>query len=179
MRKENEIFKILDKDNLEKVEIRLLEKIGVEDRGEFYDKVGALKDMGQNHIMQIIAILFMDPLFDYNYHEIKEKKLEIIKSIKEYDLKDIKKYTFRAQYLNYLNIRGVKKNSQTETYFKIVLFLEKEKYKYIPIIIESGKKLKEQLKEINLYFKNNKIKIQLEPEEKIELEIKEKNRDLT
>jgi 6-phosphogluconate dehydrogenase len=174
MRKENEIFKILDKDNLEKVEIRLLEKIGVEDRGEFYDKVGALKDMGQNHIMQIIAILFMDPLFDYNYHEIKEKKLEIIKSIKEYDLKDIKKYTFRAQYLDYLNIRGVKKNSQTETYFKIVLFLEKAKYKDIPIIIESGKKLKEQLKEINLYFKNNKIKIQLEPEEKIELEIKEK-----
>jgi len=174
MKKENEIFKILDKENLEKVEIKLLENKGVEDRGEFYDKVGALRDMGQNHIMQILSILFMDPPFSYDHKEIKNKKLEIIKSIKEYNLDEIKRYTFRAQYLDYRNIKGVKENSNTETYFKIALFLEKDKYLDIPIIIESGKRLKDQIKEINLYFKNNKLKIQLEPEEKIELEIVQK-----
>ncbi|GIW66506.1 MAG: hypothetical protein KatS3mg095_0404 [Candidatus Parcubacteria bacterium] len=179
----NDIFeKIWNKDNIEKVEIRLLEKIGVEDRGAFYDGLGALRDVGQNHLLQILALLTMDNPIKFSADNIRNKRAEILKYLIPPSIEEIKNFSYRAQYLGYRKIKDVKPKSNTETYFKIRAFLSHPRWQGVPFILESGKRLKEQIKEIIITFEHtkpclcppkekihykNKLKIAIEPEEKI------------
>ncbi|MBI2450471.1 MAG: glucose-6-phosphate dehydrogenase [Candidatus Nealsonbacteria bacterium] len=181
----NNLFENSWNNNLiEKIEIRLWEKAGAEDRGSFYDGLGALRDVGQNHLLQMLALVAMDNPIDFSADAIRGKREETLKSLILPLKKEIKDFTFRAQYDGYRNIEGVAKNSVTETYFKIRAFLSLPRWQSVPIIMESGKKLKEQCKEIVVTFKHpipclcqtgleyhgNKITIRLEPEEKITLQ---------
>ncbi|OGG57583.1 hypothetical protein A2853_02720 [Candidatus Kaiserbacteria bacterium RIFCSPHIGHO2_01_FULL_55_17] len=181
----NNLFELAWGDELiESIRIRLLEKIGVEDRGEFYDHVGALRDVGQNHLLQMLALVAMDKPASFDAASIQKKRAEILQALATLSSAEIKKQTFRAQYEGYQEIRNVAPDSQTETYFKLRAELEHPKWKGVPVILESGKRMGEALKEILITFKHptpclcpknqphhkNEIIIRMEPREEILIE---------
>ncbi len=150
----NSVFENLwNKDFIEKIEIRLLEKEGVEKRGLFYDPLGALRDVGQNHLLQMLALITMDAPPNLAPQEIREKKAEILKYLPKMTKKDIKMNTVRGQYQGYLEIPGVKPHSRRETYFKIKTFLHHPRWEGVPIYLESGKKLNQDVAEILITFR--------------------------
>lgn len=175
--------------SIERIEIKLLEKIGVEERGKFYDGIGALRDVGQNHLLQMLALITMNHPSNLDDKFIREKRAEVLKTLKPPSVEEIKSSTFRAQYNNYKEIHGVDSNSTTETYFKIRTFLKSPRWQGVPIIMESGKRLGEQKKEVVVTFRHsmscfcspelkehykNKVIFQLEPEEKIIIKLSSK-----
>ena len=184
---------------IEKIEIRLLEKIGVEQRGAFYDGLGALRDVGQNHLLQMLALILMDFPGSFEVDKVRNKRFEVLQTLEIPTADQIYKETFRAQYTGYKKIKGVNPTSKTETYFRIKTFLTSSRWRGIPIILESGKRMKKQIKEIVVTFKHktpclcrlgkhfkNQVVFQLEPQEKVkisflskkpglEMEIQERN----
>jgi len=118
--------------------------------------MGALRDVGQNHLLQMLALVTMDNPRSLKTEEIREKKLEILKSLPKMTSTEIRKNTLRAQYRGYLEIPGVKSNSQTETYFKIKTYLSNPRWKGVPIYLESGKRMEEDLVEITITFREKK-----------------------
>lgn len=170
---------------IEKINIRLLEKLGVETRGAFYDGVGALKDVGQNHLLQMLALVTMDQPLGLDSNSIRNNRAKILKQLKPISRMEIKEMTFRGQYDGYRKIKDVKSNSKTETYFKVIGHLDSDRWSGVPITMEGGKSLLENRKEIEIVFRhsmpcllcpgskehyNNKIVISMEPEEKISIE---------
>jgi len=166
--------------HIEKVRIQLWESIGVEKRGVFYDGIGALRDVGQNHLLQMLALVAMDHPGSFSVEAIRSKRVEILRTLILPKEKEIDNFTYRAQYDGYKKIKNVKPNSRTETYFKIRAFLNAPRWKGVPFILESGKRLGEARKEIIITFKHpepcfcppgshherkNRVVFQLEPEE--------------
>lgn len=166
---------------IEKIEIRLWEKLGVENRGSFYDGIGALRDIGQNHLLQMLALATMEHPANFSASSIRSRREEILKTLVPPQGEGLTKTSFRAQYDGYRKIPGIAKDSKTETYFKTRAYLSAPKWCGVPIILESGKRLKEQKKEIVITFRHptpclcphgqehykNKVIIRLEPKEQI------------
>ena len=187
----NNLFEgIWDSSSIEKIEIRLWETLGVEHRGVFYDSVGALQDVGQNHLLQMLSLITMDQPLNLQADEIRNKRAEILEKLIIPTKEEIKNFSFRSQYYGYRKIQGVKPESNTETYFKIRAFLDAPRFKGVPIILESGKSLLKQVKEIQITLKHpsqclcltaqtgpknsehyvNKLTISLEPKEAISIQ---------
>ena len=167
--------------HVEKIEIKLYESIGVGTRGNFYDGLGALKDVGQNHLLQMLALVTMGRTELTNPEMIRSKRSESLKTLIPLSDHDIKTQTVRGQYEGYKQLSGVSPDSITETYFKIVASLSDPRWEGVPVIIESGKSLPEARKEIVVSFNHitpclcpdpnkhqrNTVTFSLEPEEKI------------
>lgn len=167
---------------IDKIEIKLLEKIGVEKRGPFYDGLGALIDVGQNHLLQMLALVTMDHPRNLSPGVVRRKRGEILRTLRVPTEEEIRKETFRAQHEGYQKIDGVKNNSKTETYFKVKLHLDSPRWQGVPIYIESGKRMKDQVKEIVITFKHitpclcppdnhyaNRVTFSIEPQEAIRI----------
>ncbi len=165
---------------IEKVQIRLWETLGVEKRGVFYDGIGALRDVGQNHLLQMLALITMDRPHNISTEPIRSKRFDILNTLIPPNREEIKHFTYRDQYHGYHQISGVRLGSPTETYFKIRAFLRHPQWQGVPFILESGKRLKKAQKEIIITFKHpepcfcppgsdhllkNRLVFQLEPEE--------------
>lgn len=169
---------------IESIRIRVHEKIGVEKRGAFYDGVGALRDVGQNHLLQMLALVTMEHPASFDADIIQKKRAEILQTLNVLSDDDVKQATFRAQYEGYRDIEGVAHDSETETYFKVRATLGHPRWKGVPIFMESGKRLGEPLKEIVVTFKHpspclcppdgphhkNEVIFRMEPREEILIE---------
>ncbi|MBI5456970.1 glucose-6-phosphate dehydrogenase [Candidatus Kaiserbacteria bacterium] len=169
---------------IEKIQIRALESLGVEKRGAFYDPVGAFMDVGQNHFLQMLSLVTMEHPKSFDPKIIQATRAAILKKLQVPKKKDIQKNTFRAQYDGYRAIEGVKRGSNTETYFKVRAYLNTPKWKGVPIILEGGKRLGDPLKEIIVTFKHpkpclcppdqahhkNEVIIRFEPKDEILIE---------
>lgn len=140
---------------IERVEITLHENIDIQGRGSFYDGVGALRDVGQNHILQMLALVAMEEPESFNAKEIRGKRADALKDIELLSEKDIINHVVRGQYDGYLKEDGVSTDSQTETYFKIKAFVNNKRWKGVPFYLESGKALDKKKIEINIYFKES------------------------
>jgi glucose-6-phosphate 1-dehydrogenase len=138
---------------IEKIEVRIHETGGVEKRGAFYDGIGALRDVGQNHLLQMLALVTMDRPTSLTGEPVRKKRRELLQKLIVHDLDGIKKYTFRGQYEGYKSIEGVKKDTSTETYFKVKAFLDSPRWQGVPIILESGKRLPSVCNEVVISFK--------------------------
>ena len=177
--------KIWNKDFIEKIEIRLWESLGVEKRGAFYDGVGALRDVGQNHLLQMLALVTMDYPLDFSPAALHLKRaqtlLEVLKPMSE---KEIKTQTYRAQHEGYTEIDGVKPNSTTETYFKVVTVLAGPRWAGVPVIFDGGKRMPGMRKELIVTMRHpencfcppghhykNRIIFSIEPIESIVVEL--------
>ncbi len=156
---------------IEKIEIRLWETRGVAARGIFYDGVGALRDVGQNHLLQLLALVTMDAPDDAP-DAIRRARAAILKKLRVSSIREIQQGTYRAQHRDYRKIAGVSARSTTETYFRTTAFLDTPRWSGVPIILEGGKRLAAQRKEVVITFRErkNKIVIGLEPKEKIVME---------
>ncbi len=154
----NNLFEnIWDNTTIERIELRLYESIGVEDRGSFYDSVGALRDVGQNHLLSMLAAITMEYPLGMNTDAIRTSRASVLEKLSPWTEETIKQNTYRAQYNGYKDIEGVSPNSETETYFVIKTELLHPKWKGIPIILETGKRMQEARKEIVLTLKHPSI----------------------
>jgi glucose-6-phosphate 1-dehydrogenase len=154
----NNLFEnIWDETTIERIDIRLLESIGVEDRGNFYDSIGTLRDVVQNHVLSILALLTMEQPKNLDIDSIRENRANILEALTPWTKKTIKQNTYRAQYDGYKNIKGVDKKSKTETYLSLKTNLTNNRWKDIPILIEAGKRMAKSQKEIVLTLKHPEV----------------------
>lgn len=155
----NSLFEPLwDRTHVDKVHVKLLEKIDIEDRGALYDNLGALKDVGQNHVLQMLALIAMErPKIlegEGAADSIRKERSRVLEMLKQITPRTISSVAVRGQYEGYMKERGVKPDSQTETYFRIETAVNTPRWKGVPFFIESGKALAESRAEIDVYFKN-------------------------
>jgi glucose-6-phosphate 1-dehydrogenase len=168
---------------IERVDIRLLESIGAEKRGSFYDATGTLRDVGQNHLLQMLALIAMEHPRSFESEAIRAKRRDILNYLETPTDSDVKNYSKRAQYDGFRNIKGVHPESQTETYFQTRATLNHPKWMGVPFFLEAGKRLGTPLKEIVVTFRHprpclcptgdhhtNAVIIRLEPKEEIVVE---------
>jgi len=138
---------------IEKVEIKLLETAGVEGRGAFYDQLGALRDVGQNHILQMLAAVAMENPGKLASETIRARRAEVLGSLAPVRKSEIAERTARGQYKGYRDAKGASPRSRTETYFRIEARINNERWRGVPFFLESGKKMGEKKTEVNVYFK--------------------------
>ncbi len=153
----NSLFEPLwNKNHIDKVHIKLNEKIGVGSRGSFYDAIGALKDVGQNHLLQMLALIAMEPPVSMSADSIRKERARVLDSLQMVTPKNVTARVVRGQYEGYRHEPGVKEYTQTETYFRIEAQINNARWKNVPFFLESGKEMSETKTEINIYFKNDK-----------------------
>lgn len=153
----NSLFEPLwNRNHIDKVHICLLEKIGVGSRGATYDNIGALKDVGQNHVLQMLALVAMEPPETFSADNIRKERAAVLNKLHPLSGKNIASQVVRGQYDGYRQEAGVREHSQTETYFRIESYINNSRWKNVPFYLESGKCLADSRTEINIYFKNEK-----------------------
>lgn len=150
-----------NKENIEKVRIVFHEKDLVGKRGEFFDSLGALRDVGQNHMLQMLALVAMEnPSLEKvgGLHKARQNVLEKLKisKISEVSAENKENKIVRGQYQGYLDEIGVNPDSKTETFFRIVLFVENLDWQDTPFVLEFGKALDKSEVFIEICFKDSK-----------------------
>jgi len=149
----NRIFAPLWNTNgIEKIEIYMHEDIDVSDRGSFYDTIGALRDVGQNHMMQMLAAVTMENPGALAADAIREKRAKALEALHCFSADEAKKQTKRGQYAGYTDTENVDAHSHTETYFHIETHLEDGALAKVPIFLEAGKRMRETRVEIKIHF---------------------------
>ncbi len=147
LRLNNPILNILW-DQISAVEICVYETLGVEERGEFYDKIGALRDMVQNHLLQVLSLIATDLPSDLK--NLRKEKIKVLKTLQP--PKDFKKQVIRAQYQGYRDENKVNKESQTETFVAIKAFLDTPKFKGVPFYLKHAKKMPHNQASAKIHF---------------------------
>jgi glucose-6-phosphate 1-dehydrogenase len=138
---------------IESVSIRLWEKDGINGRGAFYDKVGALRDVGQNHVLQMLTFIAMEDPGVMDPKRIRSARVKVLDALRVISPDDVLKRVKRGQYNGYLEENGVNPTSLTETFFNIQAFIDNERWKDVPFTLESGKGMLESKTEIDIVFK--------------------------
>ncbi len=144
------------------VQITVSETLGVEGRGGYFDTAGVLRDMIQNHLMQLLTLIAMEPPVALDADAIRDEKVRVLKSIAGYGPGEAARWTVRAQYtagqINgapvaaYRQERGVAPGSGTETYAALKLYLNNWRWQGVPFYLRSGKYLKRQSSEVSIHF---------------------------
>ncbi|MBI9100002.1 MAG: glucose-6-phosphate dehydrogenase [Spirochaetaceae bacterium] len=190
----NGIFEPLwNRNFIDHVEITAAESLGVEKRGGYYDSSGALKDMVQNHLLQLTALVAMEPPASLDSDAIRNETLKVFQSLKPLDRENLNKHYIRGQYTSskikgeivkgYREENGVDRESRTETYAAIKFYIENWRWGGVPFYIRTGKKLPTRVTEIVIHFKStphrlfkkafgtmdnfNKMIIRIQPDEGI------------
>ncbi|MDA8597056.1 glucose-6-phosphate dehydrogenase [Candidatus Pacebacteria bacterium] len=146
---------VWNKSNIERVEIAMHELLTVEGRGAFYDKIGAVRDVGQNHLLQLVALLTMDEPKFFEPDHIRAARAKALQCLKQQSANSIHDHFARAQYAGYKKAKGVADSSTTETYFDLKLFSRHKDWRGVPIFITAGKALNEARVEVKVFFKDN------------------------
>ena len=152
----NRMFEPLwNNNNIESVQITMSESFDVSDRGSFYDKVGALKDVIQNHIMQVIGLLAMDPPSKAEPNAIHAQQLEVFQSMRPIGADDC----VRGQYEGYLDVDGVADGSTTETFVALKLHIDSWRWAGVPFFIRAGKSLADTATEAVVVFRRPPLRL--------------------
>jgi glucose-6-phosphate 1-dehydrogenase len=160
----NGIFEPIWNNNyIDHIQITVGEKIGVGTRGKYYESAGALRDMVQNHIFQLLSLTTMEPPNDLSPDSIRGEKVKVLKALRPITYRDIPEHTVRGQYAGgivdgetvpgYREEEGVDPSSQTETFVALRLFLDTWRWSGVPIFVRSGKRLLRKVSEISVHFK--------------------------
>jgi glucose-6-phosphate 1-dehydrogenase len=139
---------------IDHVQITVAEKVGVGTRASYYDGVGALRDMFQNHIFQLFSLTAMEPPASLNSQDLRKEKVKALKSIRPLSRRDVGLNTVRGQYNDYCQTPGVAPDSQTETYAALRLFVDNLRWQGTPFYLRSGKALADKSTEIVIQFKS-------------------------
>lgn len=141
---------VWNRNYIESVQITLSEDFGVEGRGKFYDQVGCLRDVIQNHLFQIVALLAMEPPAGRGYEALRTEKFKVFYAMRTLAPEDI----VRGQVEGYLQESGVAENSDTETYCAVRLMIDSWRWAGVPWYLRSGKSLAASAGEILVQFKS-------------------------
>ncbi|MDV3873679.1 glucose-6-phosphate dehydrogenase [Elizabethkingia anophelis] len=160
----NSIYEPLWNHNyIESVQITVAEEVGVETRGAFYEQTGALIDMVQNHLLQILCMVAMEPPASLESGEIRDRKVDVLKSIRRISPDQVSHYAVRGQYgpgiidgvesKGYRQENGIAPDSNTETFAAVKFYLDNERWQDVPFYVRTGKKMKEKHSYITIQFK--------------------------
>jgi glucose-6-phosphate 1-dehydrogenase len=130
------------------VQISVAESVDIGHRAGYYDTAGVLRDMFQNHLLQLLALVVMEPPSSFSADAIRNEKVKVFQSIRPIAMAD----TVRAQYEGYLRTEGVAPSSQTPTYAALKLFVDNWRWQGVPFYLRSGKALKRKTSEIIIEF---------------------------
>lgn len=142
---------------IDKIHIKLFEKNTLDGRGAFYDPIGALKDVGQNHMLMMLSIVAMEPPQSLTATDIRRERAKVLSRLSLMSKNSIGRNVVRGQYAGYMQEPGVSQTSQTETYFRIKAGIRSTRWKGVPFYLESGKALAESKAEIDVYFKEGAV----------------------
>jgi glucose-6-phosphate 1-dehydrogenase len=150
----NTIFEPLwNRNYIDHVEITVSEKIGVEHRGKFYDKVGILRDIFQNHLLQLLTLVALEPPVSFEASALRNEKVKVLSAITPMKEDEVTQATVRGQYEGYRREEGVDPNSTTATFGAVRLYVNNWRWQGVPFYLRSGKFLKEKLSQITIEFK--------------------------
>lgn len=138
------------RDSVEAVQITMAEDIGVSGRGGFYDSVGALRDVVQNHLLQVLALVAMDAPIGASADDLWDKKVEVLRAVLPADPRDC----VRGQYDGYPRVPGVAPGSDTETFVALRLGIDSWRWAGVPVFIRAGKHLPVRATEVRLLLKH-------------------------
>lgn len=181
---------------IDHIQISIAESIGVEGRAEFYENVGALRDMVQNHLLQLLCIIAMEPPVSLEPDAVRDEKVKVLKALRPIKPESFTRNVIRGQYgesnpdspraIAYTSEIGVAKDSRIETFIALKARIDNWRWAGVPFYLRTGKRLPERCCEIVVQFKAiphsifesfsapthpNKLVIRLQPEESIGLEI--------
>lgn len=150
----NTIFEPLwNRNYIDHIEITVAETVGVEHRAKFYDKVGVLRDMFQNHLLQLLMLVAMEPPVSFEASALRNEKVKVLSAITPMTEDQVSHATVRGQYKGYREEEGVDPNSMTATFGAVRLFVNNWRWQGVPFYLRSGKNLKEKLSQVTIEFK--------------------------
>ncbi len=161
----NAIFEpIWNRRYVDHVQITVAESLGVGSRGGYYDRSGALRDIVQSHVMQVLSIVAMEPPARFEAREVRDEKVKVLRAIREFDAASTAAEAVRARYTagwvdgeavpGYLDEGGVDPESRTETYVAMRVLIDSWRWAGTPFYIRTGKRLPKRATEVAIQFKN-------------------------
>jgi glucose-6-phosphate 1-dehydrogenase len=181
--------------NISSVQITVAEEVGVGSRAGFYDGAGAMRDMVQNHLLQLLCIVAMEPPTSLSPDAVRDEKLKVLRSLRRFTLADIARDTVRGQYINgvsgnqevpgYLQEKNVPPDSKTETFVALRAHIDTWRWSKVPFYLRTGKRMGKRSSKIVIEFANppfplfpqtagavaNRLVIELQPDEAIKLQL--------
>jgi len=197
----NTIFEpVWNRSYIDGVQITIAETIGVEHRASYYDRAGALRDIFQNHMLQMLALVAMEPPISFEADHVRDEKVKLLRSVRPFKLDELNNFIVRGQYgpgsingkevVGYREEPGINPNSRTETFIAAKLFIDNWRWKGVPFYLRTGKRLARKNTEIAITFKqvphsmfisaglvdmpSNVLVMQIQPEEGISLSFQAK-----
>ena len=185
-----------DNKTIDHVQITVAEEVGIEGRWGYFDQAGQMRDMVQNHLLQVLTMIAMSPPSDLTAASIRDEKIKVLRSLRKIDHTNVREKTVRGQYTagfvqgkkvpGYLDEEGANKTSSTETFVAIRVDIDNWRWAGVPFYLRTGKRLPAKCSEVVVYFKNpemnlfkesytqlpqNKLTIRLQPDEGVDIEI--------
>ena len=135
------------------VQMTVAEEVGVENRGAYYERAGALRDMVQNHMFQLLTLVGMEPPISFRAEDVRDEKVKVLHAITPLDADDVRRRTVRGQYAGYTKEPHVSPTSRTETFVALELYIDNWRWAGVPFYLRTGKKLPRRVTEILVQFK--------------------------
>ena len=149
----NTVFEpIWNRRYVDNIQITVAEDVDVGHRAAFYDEVGALRDMFQNHILQLLSLVAMEPPASFDADAVRNEKYKVLSAIRPIPAHEVARHSVRGQYLGYRGTAGVARNSQTETYAALKLHVDNWRWQGVPFYLRSGKALAQKASQILVQF---------------------------
>ncbi len=150
----NSLFEpVWNRNYIDHVQITAAETVDVGHRADYYDGVGVVRDMMQNHMLQLLALVAAEPPASFDADALRNEKVKVLRAIRPLEPEEVSKHTVRGQYRSYRDAEGVDANSQTATYAAIRFFIDNWRWQGVPFYLRSGKALAKKFTEITIFFK--------------------------
>jgi len=150
----NSIFEpIWNRNYVDHVQITVAEQLGVEHRAKYYEGTGVVRDMFQNHLLQLLTLVAMEPPSSFTADALRNEKVKVLNAVRPIDPGKVKECSVRGQYSGYRGEQGVDPNSQTATFGALRLLVDNWRWQGVPFYLRSGKELKEKATEVLIQFK--------------------------
>jgi glucose-6-phosphate 1-dehydrogenase len=151
----NAIFEpIWNRNYIDHVQVTVSEEVGLGSRAGYFDTAGVMRDMFQNHILQLLTLTAMEPPAEFDATALRDEKVKVLKAIQPIEPEDVGQYTVRAQYRTYRDEEGVAVGTETATFAALKLFINNWRWRNVPFYLRSGKALADKVTEITVQFRH-------------------------
>ena len=151
----NAIFEPLwNRNYIDHVQIMVSEDVGLGSRAGYYDTAGVMRDMFQNHLLQLFTLTAMEPPAEFNAISLRDEKVKVLKAVRPIVPQDVAQYTVRGQYRSYRDEKGVARGTETATFAALRLYIDNWRWRNVPFYLRSGKALADKLTEVSIQFRH-------------------------